>query len=228
MSKVYFVTGTDTGVGKSYVSAGLLKAAMAAGYSTAALKPIAAGCVDTAEGLRNEDALLLQQYCSLPLSYEQINPVALALPLAPHIAAAQARRRLDVERLLGFCRAVLMQKADLTVIEGAGGWRVPLNARHTLAELPRRLEVPVILVVGIRLGCINHALLTAEAIRADGLLLAGWVANFIDADMPFADENVATLEALLGTPCLARLPYRQDFSGSDCADQFDISLILAD
>ena len=215
-------------MGKSYVSAGLLKSALAAGYTTAALKPIAAGCIDTAEGLRNDDALLLQQFCSPPLSYEQINPVALALPLAPHIAAAQAGRRLDVERLLGFCRAVIMQKADLTVIEGAGGWRVPLNARYTLAELPRRLEVPVILVVGIRLGCINHALLTAEAIRADGLKLVGWVANHLEADMPFAEENVATLEALLETPCLARLPYQSDFPGSDCADRFDMSLILPD
>jgi dethiobiotin synthetase len=228
MSRVYFVTGTDTGVGKTYVSAGLLKAAMASGYTTAAMKPLAVGCIETTEGLRNVDVLLLQRHCSLPLSYEQINPVALALPLPPHIAAAQAGRRLNVERLLGFCRAVLMQKADLTVIEGSGGWRVPLNARHTLAELPRSLDILVILVVGIQQGCINHALLTAEAIRADGLKLFAWVANHIVPEMPFAEDTVSTLEALLDAPCLASLPYKHNFQAGDCADQIDLSLILPD
>lgn len=220
---VFFITGTDTGVGKSFVGAGILQAAREAGLSTAALKPIAAGCEETPDGLRNEDALLLQQQCTLDLSYEQINPVALPLPVAPHIAAVQAGRRLDIDRLVGFCRAVLLKRADVTVVEGAGGWRVPINHRHTLAELPRRLDIPVILVVGIRLGCINHALLSAEAIRADGLPLAGWVANHVDPHMPYAADNVATLESLIDAPCLARIPWQEDFHpGSSCAGFFDV------
>ena len=226
MRKVFFVTGTDTGVGKSYVAAGLLQMALAEGLSTAALKPVAAGCDMTPDGLRNDDALLLQKYCSPSLLYEQVNPVALPLAVAPHIAAAQAGQRLEVERLLGFCRAVLMQRADLTVIEGAGGWRVPLNARHTLAEIPRRLQIPVIMVVGIRLGCINHALLTAEAIRADGLELAGWVANCVDARMPCREENIATLVSMLDSPLLATIPWQQDIERSSCAPLFDPAQIL--
>ncbi len=202
----FFVTGTDTGVGKTLVSAGLLLAARARGLETAALKPVAAGCEATAAGLRNEDALLLQSVISRPLAYEQINPVALEPAIAPHIAALQARRSLSVDRLAGFCRGVLGE-ADFTLVEGAGGWRVPLNAAETLADLARVLRLPVILVVGIRLGCINHALLTAEAVLRDGLTLAGWVANRIDPDMPCQDENIASLVQRLPAPLLGELPW---------------------
>lgn len=204
--KTYFVTGTDTGVGKTFISAGLLLAAKARGLSTAALKPVAAGCETTPEGLRNEDAVLLQSVITQPLVYEQINPIALEPAIAPHIAAQQARRVLSVDRLAGFCRGVLNQ-ADFTLVEGAGGWRVPLNAAETLADLARVLQLPVILVVGIRLGCINHAMLTAEAITRDGLPLAGWIANVIDSEMPCQQENILSLQQRLAAPCLGVVPY---------------------
>ncbi|HSB96906.1 MAG TPA: dethiobiotin synthase [Spongiibacteraceae bacterium] len=207
MAKAYFVTGTDTDVGKTLIAAGLLAAANAKGLSTAALKPVAAGCELTSTGLRNADALLLQRVMSLDLPYEQINPVALAPAIAPHIAAAQAGLKLSVDRLAGICRGVLMQRADLTLVEGAGGWRVPLNSREFLSRLAVELQLPVILVVGMRLGCINHAVLTAEAIARDGLRLAGWVANRCQAELGCYEENVQTLKSLLPAPCLGEVPY---------------------
>lgn len=203
----FFVTGTDTGVGKTFVSCALLRAATLAGLRTAAIKPVAAGAVATAEGLRNDDALALQAAVSEPLSYGEVNPVCLPEPLSPHLAAQAAGRRVQVERLAGFCHGMLMRRADLTLVEGAGGWRVPLNDRETLADLTKQLKLPVILVVGLRLGCLNHALLTAEAIYRDGLTLAGWVANGIDPAMAARDANVATLQRELPAPLLADLPF---------------------
>jgi dethiobiotin synthetase len=207
MRKAFFVTGTDTDVGKTVISAGLLAAANARGLTTAALKPIAAGCEETPDGLRNSDALLLQQTMSLPLSYDEINPIALAPAIAPHIAALRANRRLSIAQLAGLCRGTLMSGAQFTLVEGAGGWRVPLNSREFLSALAVELRLPVILVVGMRLGCINHALLTAEAIARDGLTLAGWVANRCVADMSCYAENVATIRDALRAPCLGEVPF---------------------
>lgn len=207
MRKAFFVTGTDTDVGKTVVSAGLLAAANAKGFSTAALKPIAAGCEETPDGLRNSDALLLQQTMSLPLSYDEINPIALAPAIAPHIAAAQAGRRIQLAQLAGLCRGALMRGADFTLIEGAGGWRVPLNSREFLSGLAVELKLPVIMVVGMRLGCISHALLTAEAIARDGLTLAGWVANRCVPDMAVHEDNVAAIRNALRAPCLGEVPF---------------------
>ena len=203
----FFIAGTDTDVGKTLVAAGLLDAANKRGLSTVAQKPVAAGCHRTAEGLRNDDALLLQQTMSLKLPYEQVNPVAFEPAIAPHIAAEQAGKRLLVSQLVGYCRGVLMRRADLTIIEGAGGWRVPLNRAETLAGLARELDLPVILVVGMKLGCINHALLTVEAIARDGLPLAGWVANQLNSDMPCYQENVLSLKSLIRAPCLGEIPF---------------------
>src|SRR5680860_139512 len=171
--KTFFVTGTDTGVGKTMVSAAILEAAKAAGKRTLGMKPIASGCESTPEGLRNEDALALQQAATETIAYDLVNPVALAPAIAPHVAAVQAGRTISADRLVGFCRGMQMRPADLLLIEGAGGWRVPLNDRETYSAVPRELGVPVILVVALRLGCINQALLTAEAIHNDGLVLAG-------------------------------------------------------
>lgn len=202
-----FVTGTDTGVGKTRVAAALLCAARQAGLGTAAMKPLASGCRETAEGLRNEDALALQAQCTESLAYEQINPVALRAAIAPHVAAAQEGRRVTVQRLEGLARAVLMRRAGLTVIEGAGGWAVPLNERELFPELVQALHLPVVLVVGVRLGCISHALLTARAIQADGLPVAGWVASHLDPDMAEAKATVTTLRERLPGPCLGELPH---------------------
>ncbi|MDP6968790.1 MAG: dethiobiotin synthase [Gammaproteobacteria bacterium] len=207
MPKSYFIAGTDTDAGKTLVACALLAKARADGLSTAAVKPVAAGCRTTADGLRNSDAEQLLAQCTLPLLYEQVNPIAFAAPIAPHIAAAQQGKRLDAGRLAGFTRGVLMQGADLTLVEGAGGWRVPLNERETLAELPRQLQLPVILVVGIKLGCISHALLSVEAIKRDGLRLAGWVANCIDPDMAELEANLDTLKASFAAPLLGVVPH---------------------
>ena len=218
--KAFFITGTDTNVGKTLIAAGLLVAAKNKGLTTAALKPVAAGCEKTDEGLRNSDALLLQSVITQPLAYDQINPYALEAAIAPHIAAQQEKRSLSVDRLSGFCRGVL-SSADFTLLEGAGGWRVPLNARETLADLAKNLQLPVIIVVGVRLGCINHALLTFEAIVRDGLPVAGWVANCVDPDMPVLQENIDSLSARLPIPCLGVVPFLADQSPAVVANYFD-------
>ena len=214
--RAWFVTGTDTGVGKTQVSSLLLRAAAAQGHSTLGLKPVAAGCESTPNGLRNDDAIALMAASTVVLPYAQVNPVTLAEPIAPHIAAAREHRRLRVPQLAGLVRGAMMQaRADFTLVEGAGGWRVPLNERESLADLAVELKLPVLLVVGIRLGCINHALLTAEAIHRDGLVLAGWVANEIDPGMMAADDNIATLAALLPAPLLVRVGYGDTVAAID-------------
>ncbi|MEX1198700.1 MAG: dethiobiotin synthase [Pseudohongiellaceae bacterium] len=220
-----FVTGTDTGIGKTRVAAGLLCAARRAGWSTAGLKPVASGCEETPDGLRNDDALALQSQTTLALTYEQINPVSLRAAIAPHVAARQEGRRITAERLEGLCRAVLMQRAGLTVIEGAGGWEVPLSDRQRFPDLVRRLETPVVLVVGVRLGCINHAVLTARAILADGLPLAGWVANCIDPAMAEVDATVETLHNLIPAPCLGVLPQDEAAGAEQVADYLDLTAL---
>ena len=207
MSKSYFITGTGTDVGKTLVASGLLAAASQQGLSTLGMKPVAAGCEATSEGLRNNDALQLLAQSSLNVSYEQINPVALEPAVAPHIAAAKAARRLSADRLAGFYRGLMMQRPDFSVVEGAGGWRVPLNQRETFADLAKMIQLPVVLVVNMELGCINHALLTAEAIQRDGLTLAGWVANQVVSEMDYYQENLDTLQHWIPCPMIAEIPF---------------------
>ncbi len=209
--KSFFVTGTDTGVGKTLVSAAILEAAAAKGLRTLGMKPVASGCASTPDGLRNEDALALMQAMTEPLAYEQVNPIALEPAIAPHVAAAQAGRQVTAQRLVGFCRGLQMRPADLLLVEGAGGWRVPLNDRETYSAMPVSLQMPVILVVPLRLGCINHALLTAEAIRRDGLVVAGWVANRPDSrSMECEEETLTYLQSHLGARCLGVLPWQAE------------------
>ena len=202
----FFVTGTDTDVGKTLIACGLLHLAREQGLSTLGLKPLAAGAEDSGEGLRNDDAVALQAESSLKPRYSEVNPVVLKAAIAPHIAAAEEGRSLNLDRLAGLVRGQLIKKADFTLVEGAGGWRVPLQGRQTLADLAKLLQLPVILVVKMQLGCLNHALLTAEAIQRDGLALAGWVANTSGEPMLKEDENFQTLEQLLPAPCLGRVP----------------------
>lgn len=206
-SRHFFVAGTDTDVGKTLVACGILKAAEARGLRTLAIKPVAAGAEHTADGLRNQDAVMLMAAMTGELPYHQVNPVLLEPPIAPHIAAEQVGKRITVSQLAGLCRGAMMQAADLVLIEGAGGWRVPLNRHELLSGLAVELQAPVILVVGMKLGCINHALLTADAIRADGLRIAGWVANQIDPHMPCFDENLSSLKVMLEAPCLGVVPF---------------------
>lgn len=223
MAKTFFITGTDTDAGKTLVATGLLAAARAQGLSTAAIKPVAAGCEQTPDGLRNSDALALWAQCSKKLAYEQVNPIALKAAVAPHIAAGYEQRSLSADRLTGLCRGVLAERADLTLIEGAGGWRVPLNPRQTLADLARELNTPVILVVGLKLGCINHALLTYEAIVRDGLPVAGWVANCVDPAMAVRQENIETLKALLPVPLLGVVPWLENISAAAAANHLKLA-----
>jgi dethiobiotin synthetase len=224
--KAYFVTGTDTGIGKTTAACALLAAARARGLTTLGLKPVASGCEATPEGLRNSDALQLKAASSVSLSYSEVNPVALEQPLSPHLAARAAGRRLNLMQLTGHVRAGLMHRPDLALVEGAGGWRVPLNEREMLSGLPRELRLPVVLVVGIRLGCLNHAILTTEAILKDGLRLAGWVANCLDPEMGDVEGNIETLRAMLPAPCLGVLPFGPGATAEGLAEALDITPLL--
>jgi dethiobiotin synthetase len=212
-----FITGTDTDVGKTVVACGFLAVANQQGLRTAAIKPVAAGCEVTEQGITNSDALQLQAAASHKLSYQQINPVALEPAIAPHIAAAEAGLRMSASRLVGYCRGVSLLPVDMVIIEGAGGWRVPINSRETLADVAQELECAVIVVVGMRLGCLNHALLTMEAIRRDGLQIAGWVANILDTEMPRLQENIDTLKQSIDEPCLGIVPRLDDLSPEQVA-----------
>jgi dethiobiotin synthetase len=201
-----FVTGTDTGVGKTLVSGALLHTLARHHRRVVGMKPVAAGLVAHAGHWVSEDVLALREASSVSVPAELDNPVALPDAMAPHLAAERAGRTVTVAELLTAHRA-LQARADVVLVEGAGGWRVPINQRETLADLARAIGKPVVLVVGVRLGCLNHALLTAEAIRADGLELAGWVANAIDPDMPCREENIDTLRHWLPAPLLGSVPW---------------------
>jgi len=225
MSPAYFIAGTDTDVGKTTIAAGLLYAAQQAGLSTLGAKPVASGCAVTAKGLRNDDALALIAQSSLKLPYEQVNPFAFEPAIAPHLAAREAGVALSVPALLAPMRQILEQGADFTLIEGAGGWRVPLSGEASLSDLAIALKLPVILVVGVRLGCINHALLSAEAIARDGLQLAGWVANIVDPRTSRLEENLASLAERLPAPCLGRVPKLKQASAELVAEHLQLDLL---
>ena len=225
MTQAFFVTGTDTEIGKTTVAAGLLHAAKLAGLSTAAAKPVASGCVLTADGLRNDDALALLGECTVALRYEEVNPLAFEPAIAPHLAAREVGVLLDVAALQGPVQAILDKRADFTLIEGAGGWRVPLAGQATLSDVAIALQLPVILVVGVRLGCINQALLTAEAILRDGLPLAGWVANLVDPQISRLEDNLATLAERLPAPCLGYLPRLADASPAAVCSYLHLDLL---
>ncbi|TFH68682.1 dethiobiotin synthase [Gammaproteobacteria bacterium LSUCC0057] len=222
----WFVTGTDTDVGKTTVAAGLLVALKQHGLTTLALKPVAAGCETTEQGLRNNDALALQAAATVALDYQQINPIALEPAIAPHIAAQELGLTMRVATVAGYCRGALLQRCDVALIEGAGGWRVPLNLRESFADLAVALQCQVVLVVGVKLGCINHALLTAEAIARDGLQMVGWVANIIDPNTARLAENLASLEALLGAPCWGVVEYMREPTATAVAAQLNSKAIV--
>lgn len=211
---IYFITGTDTDAGKTVVSSGLLQAANG---QTLGLKPIAAGCEWQQGQWQNADALALQAASRIALPYTQINPIALAPAIAPHIAAAAQGQPLNVAQLTPLMPAHAMAQADLCLVEGAGGWRLPLNDDQTLAEWVRQCQWPVVLVVGMKLGCLNHALLTAEAIIADGVRLVGWIANHVDATMSHYQENLASLQRMLPVPMLAEVPFLAQPDGQHAA-----------
>lgn len=201
-----FVTGTDTGVGKTLIACALLHAFAARGRRAVGMKPVAAGARSGADGLRNEDVERILAAGNVSASRGLVNPYCFEPPIAPHIAAHEAGIEIAL-RHIDMAYRDLSQLADIVIVEGVGGFCVPLNARETTADLARQLGLPVLLVVGMRLGCLNHALLTAQAIRASGLKLAGWIANHIDPQMARAEANVAALTAHLAAPPVARVDF---------------------
>lgn len=206
MSRGFFITGTDTGVGKTWTALSLLHDLNQRGLSTAAMKPVATGCKLTAQGLRNSDAERLMAGASVKLPYSQVNPYPFAPSIAPHIAAAESETPIRVEKIEEIYRSI-STSADFVIIEGIGGWKVPLNDQVTMADLVRVLGLPVVLVVGLRLGCLNHALLSSASIISDGANLAGWVANTLNPAMDKLAENIATLTQLIPAPLLGTIPY---------------------
>jgi dethiobiotin synthetase len=225
MSGGWFVTGTDTGVGKTLVSRLLLEALKRAGHSAVGMKPVASGCHVTAAGLRSDDALELMQASGVAADYPDVNPYALGPACAPHIAARETGVAIRLEKILESLRR-LQQKSPWVVVEGVGGWSVLLGERLTMAEVAHALGLPVILVVGLRLGCLNHALLTAEAIRRADLPLAGWVANRIDPAMTHVPENIATLTQEIAAPLLAQIPYQSAAKPDVAAAVFPVAEMI--
>lgn len=202
--KRIFITGTDTEVGKTWVACALTRQLVSTGLKVAVMKPLASGCERTPQGLRNEDAVALMEQSNVRLPYQQVNPYAYEPAIAPHIAAAEAGRLPDIGHIARIADGI---SADVLLLEGAGGWCVPLNHDTLMPELVRALDASVILVVGIKLGCINHALLSASHIKAGGFRLLGWVANQVEPEMPHYRENIKTLQKMLDVPMLCEVEW---------------------
>lgn len=220
----YFVTGTDTGVGKTLISCALLKAFAARGKCVAGFKPVAAGCD---EGEHNDDANALRAASSIPLTYGQVNPYCFRHAIAPHIAARHSGVRIELARILASYHELAGQ-ADEVIVEGAGGFCVPLNDKQSSADLAREIDLPVIVVVGIRLGCINHALLTLRAIADYQLECAGWVANVLDKEMSALQENIEALRERIAAPLLGVVPHQAAPDAEVVARHLDLSLLERD
>ncbi len=225
MSKGVFITGTDTGIGKTRFTLALMEKLKKQGYRVSGMKPIASGATKNNGKLVNEDAKLIMEHCSEPTDYELINPVVFELPVSPNIAANQKKEIIDLDQIIS-CYRQLASGCEKIIVEGIGGWRVPVSDKLSLVDLVRALDLPVILVVGLRLGCINHAILTAEAIRADGIKLLGWVSNRQDEEYLMADETVKTLKNALVCPYIADLPYMESFDLDINSERIDLTNIF--
>ena len=222
MSQNFFITGTDTDVGKTWTTIALMRYFQQQGESVLGMKPVAAGCQLVEGELRNDDALLMQQHASVVVPYSLMNPYRFELAVSPHIAANKVGARVDLEEMIK-CYQQLDNQADKVLVEGAGGWFAPLTDDLSIEDLALALQLPVILVVAIRLGCINHARLTHQAIIHSGLRCAGWVGVSIDKDMSYAAENIETIKQSISAPLLGVLPYQQhaDFNKLASYFQFD-------
>ena len=228
----YFVTGTDTDSGKTFVSAAIL-AAVSKHYSltdkaktTVGFKPIASGCERTPNGLRNNDALSLIQHSTKELAYQNINPISFEPAIAPHIAAKQIGFELTDDVVKQYINNDMFTAADFCLVEGAGGWHLPLNDSQCLSEVIAELKMPVILVVGMKLGCLNHALLTQQAILNSGLTIAGWVANAVDENMAVRQENLESLKVMMKALFLGFVPHLKQGTATDAAKYLDITALL--
>ncbi|WAK01331.1 dethiobiotin synthase [Methylobacter sp. YRD-M1] len=222
MKHGYFITGTDTNVGKTWATIALMRYFKRLGKSVVGMKPVASGCLIQNGVLRNEDALLIQENASLPVEYELINPYAYEAPVSPHIACADNPAVLH-KIVANF--NLLKKSADILLVEGAGGWMSPINATEDIADLAKALALPVIIVVAIRLGCINHARLTYQAIRSSGVPCAGWIAMCAEPGLLSQDENIQTIAASLDSPLLGVLPYcaQADFDALSLNLSVDLS-----
>ncbi len=225
----YFITGTDTGVGKTLVSCLLLQALNQRGLQTTAMKPVASGSHLTTRGRRNDDAEQLQQAASVYLDYDLINPYALTAPIAPHLAADIENTKIDVAHILGIYQRIT-NCCQVTIIEGVGGWSVPLDSSQSMADLAAGFNLPVIMVVGIRLGCINHGLLTAQAIQQahHNINLAGWVANITNPETHAIDNVINSLKERINAPLIGTIPYLENAETRTAVQQsgfFDIDLL---
>ncbi|AUJ59061.1 dethiobiotin synthase [Coxiella-like endosymbiont of Amblyomma americanum] len=218
-----FVTGTDTGVGKTYISAALLRKFNNIGYSTFGIKPVASGCYYSTNSneLHNEDALTLQKISSIKTSYAFVNPISLKAPIAPNIAAQLEGLHLSTTVLIEKINKSLAVSSDVFIIEGIGGWAVPLNATESMADFVALLRIPVILIAGIKLGCLNHTILTAQAIKQKGVPFLGWVANCIEPYTEKVNENIETLIKWVKAPCIGVVHYKKD-----PIEQFSLQSIL--
>ncbi|HAS6103673.1 TPA: ATP-dependent dethiobiotin synthetase BioD [Vibrio vulnificus] len=225
MMKAFFIAGTDTDVGKTVASKAILHALAAKDLRTIGYKPVAAGSDKTPEGWRNSDALHLQKAATVAVDYEDINPYALELPASPHIAAKHEKVEIDYAVL---SRKLVQHKenADVVLVEGAGGWRVPVSDTDSLSTWVKQEDLPVVLVVGIKLGCLSHALLTAEVIKADGLNLVGWVANRVNPGTEHYAEIIDMLEERLEVPKLGEIPYIPSAKRKDLGKYINADVLL--
>ena len=226
MTPASFVTGTDTGVGKTRVAAALCRGLAARGTRVAAMKPVASGCALTPEGLRNEDALALLAAMNVRARYSDVNPYAFAPAIAPHIAAQEAGVDIDFDVLDRAYERLRMQSQAL-IVEGAGGWLAPLDSSRTFADLAVHWHMDVVLVVGMRLGCLNHALLTAESVERRGLRLRGWVANSIDPKFERLTENISSLKSRISAPCLGILSFEPQSDPDALAQALAVDALTA-
>ncbi|MGG4661761.1 dethiobiotin synthase [Providencia vermicola] len=224
MTKTYFVTGTDTEVGKTVASCALLQAANAQRFNTVGYKPVASGSEQTPEGLRNNDALLLQANSRVKLPYSSVNPIVFEAPTSPHIISEKEGEPIDFS-VINQGLLEVQEKGDWVLVEGAGGWYTPLTTEKTYADWVIEQQLPVILVVGVKLGCINHALLTLEAINSAGLSVVGWIANEIEPAGVYQAEYLATLKRMINSPCLGILPYQPQLNESTLGQYLDLTLL---
>ncbi len=206
----YFITGTDTGVGKTWATLALMKAMQNKGKAVVGMKPVACGCEETSEGLRNDDAVKILQQSSQLLNYKTVNPYAFEPAVAPHIAAGLAGVKIDIEKIADDFY-LLKEDTDCVLVEGIGGWCVPLGSEVMLADMVKRLDLQVILIIGLHLGCINHALSTVRAIQADEVNLCAWMTSQLDPDYAFLEETMMTLQARISAPLLGNLPHMEKF-----------------
>ena len=220
----YFITGTDTEIGKTFTTSALLRAFAQEGRSTVGMKPIASGADEIDGVLHNEDVDSLVAASSVKAPQEIVVPYLMRTPAAPHIVAQVENVKIDVQHIAS-CYKQAQALADVVLVEGVGGFCVPLDDNTSTVDLAQRLNLPVILVVGMRLGCINHALLTAQAIRASGLHLAAWVANTVDPQMRFFDENVQAIAQRIAAPCLGVMPRLAEHDLTQASQYLNLSLL---